>query len=1096
MGRLDQPLDRVRGGLARLVERRVVASGRARAGSRPRSGRRASRAGSGRARRGRRTLPPRAPPPPPPRGSLERVDAAPPAPGRRGRRTGGTACRSRRLPAARSPPAGPSIPRSTKRSRAAPQHLLVVAPRVGAQPGGRCLGHGPSLAEPEKIPPLLLHASGHRRRNAQPETIPPVSREPPCPRRPRHSASPQATPTAPRHPLAGPGRHRRRPADGRPGRHHREHRAALRAGAPRLRRRRARPGWSPPTPARSPACCCSAAGSPTGIGRRRAFLGGLVGFAASRPRSPGSRRRSAARRGPRPAGLRSPRCSRPTALSLVAITFTDARERAKAFGVYGAVASSGAAVGLLLGGVLTEYAGWRWCLFVNVAIAVVAFARRPGRAARTTAATPRPASTSSSGVLVTAGLAAIVLGCAQAAAHGWTSPRCSCPAGRRRLTGGARSWCGSAGRPSRCCRCGCSPTGPAPVPTSRSPSSVVGSFGMFLMLTYHFQVVLGLEPGAGRAGLPARCRWRCPASAYGLGSRLLPRVAPRCPDRARPAGRRRRARRCSSTLTPDSGYLTRDPARPRCCSGSAWAGLHAGDQRRHQRRRAAVRRGRRRHREHRDAGRQLRRYRRAQQRRRRRHGVVRRRARPVRAPPWCTATPPPPAGRRSPWPSRLPWSSVARPHATPSTSRRRTEMTVELNHTIVHAHDKQATARHLVEILGLPEPTTFGPFVVVQVANGVSLDFADDHGDAAPPALRVPGARGGVRRDPRPDPGARAGLLGRPVPPPTPARSTTTTAAAGSTGTTPTGTAWRSSRCRTAGAARDRPAEVAAHPPLAGRLAAAGDPRRARRRAGGHRRRRRRPGVAAQADHVRRDHLAAVLVGVVGAAMGAAGAEAGVVRDRRGDPFGVGETTIMAIQAWRGVPSHYNFTTTFDAVLMRGGAAGLAVVLLAGLAVLLVGVRRSDAPPAVRLGLTSGTLLLLVGCVIGFAMISNMSGVFQGSLRRRLRPPAGRLRRAAGVRRRPRGARLPAAHGRRRPGAAPRDRRARPGAARMPAMLLAGRPMSEPGAAGAGAADGRVGGVGTRRAGRARPEAAAVGLARALGVHRRGGRRGRSTSAP
>ena len=95
--------------------------------------------------------------------------------------------------------------------------------------------------------------------------------------------------------------------------------------------------------------------------------------------------------------------------------------------------------------------------------------------------------------------------------------------------------------------------------------------------------------------------------------------------------------------------------------------------------------------------------------------------------------------------------------------------------------------------------------------------------------------------------------------------------------------------------------------------------------------------------------------------------------------FGVGETTIMAIQAWRGVPSHYNFTTTFDAVLMRGGAAGLAVVLLAGLVVLLVGVRRSDAPPAVRLGLTAGTLLLLVGCVIGFAMISNMSGVFQGS---------------------------------------------------------------------------------------------------------------------
>jgi catechol 2,3-dioxygenase-like lactoylglutathione lyase family enzyme len=59
-------------------------------------------------------------------------------------------------------------------------------------------------------------------------------------------------------------------------------------------------------------------------------------------------------------------------------------------------------------------------------------------------------------------------------------------------------------------------------------------------------------------------------------------------------------------------------------------------------------------------------------------------------------------------------------------------MAVQLNHTIVHARDKQETARHLVDILGLPEPTTYGPFVVVQVANGVSLDVADDHGTPHP----------------------------------------------------------------------------------------------------------------------------------------------------------------------------------------------------------------------------------------------------------------------------------------------------------------------------------------------------------------------------
>jgi hypothetical protein len=95
--------------------------------------------------------------------------------------------------------------------------------------------------------------------------------------------------------------------------------------------------------------------------------------------------------------------------------------------------------------------------------------------------------------------------------------------------------------------------------------------------------------------------------------------------------------------------------------------------------------------------------------------------------------------------------------------------------------------------------------------------------------------------------------------------------------------------------------------------------------------------------------------------------------------FGLGETSIMAIQAWRGVPSHYNFTTPFDATLMRLGAGGLAFFLLAGLVVLLTGIRGSTAPASVRLGIVCGTVVLLVGCVIGFVMISNMSGVFQGS---------------------------------------------------------------------------------------------------------------------
>ena len=62
----------------------------------------------------------------------------------------------------------------------------------------------------------------------------------------------------------------------------------------------------------------------------------------------------------------------PASLALLTVLFTDAKERAKAFAVYGAIAGGGSAVGLLLGGVLTEYADWRWCFWVNVPVAVVA----------------------------------------------------------------------------------------------------------------------------------------------------------------------------------------------------------------------------------------------------------------------------------------------------------------------------------------------------------------------------------------------------------------------------------------------------------------------------------------------------------------------------------------------------------------------------------------------------------------------------------------------------------------------------------------------------------------------------------------------------
>ena len=56
-------------------------------------------------------------------------------------------------------------------------------------------------------------------------------------------------------------------------------------------------------------------------------------------------------------------------------------------------------------------------------------------------------------------------------------------------------------------------------------------------------------------------------------------------------------------------------------------------------------------------------------------------------------------------------------------------MAVELNHTIVNVRDKAASAAFYTEILGLPAATSFGPFAVVEMGNGVSLDLADDHGE-------------------------------------------------------------------------------------------------------------------------------------------------------------------------------------------------------------------------------------------------------------------------------------------------------------------------------------------------------------------------------
>jgi EmrB/QacA subfamily drug resistance transporter len=110
----------------------------------------------------------------------------------------------------------------------------------------------------------------------------------------------------------------------------------------------------------------------------------------------------------------------PAALSLITVTFHEEKERAKAFAVFGAIAGGGAAIGLLLGGILTEYASWRWCLFVNIPIAILAVSAAIPvlRESRIHGGTHYDIP---GAVLATGGLGALVWACTQPAEHGWGS---------------------------------------------------------------------------------------------------------------------------------------------------------------------------------------------------------------------------------------------------------------------------------------------------------------------------------------------------------------------------------------------------------------------------------------------------------------------------------------------------------------------------------------------------------------------------------------------------------------------------------------------------------------------------------------------------
>jgi len=259
------------------------------------------------------------------------------------------------------------------------------------------------------------------------------------------------------------------------------------------------------------------------LGRKRAFLIGLIGFAAGSALGGAAVNLGMLVFGRALQGAFAAILT-PTALSLLAVTFTEPKERGRAFAVYGAIASSGGAVGLLLGGALTEYSSWRWCMYVNVAIAVLAAAA--GLAYLMDAEVRGRTRFDVLGVLlVTGGLVLVIYACSQAVGKGWSATevvsllvvamvlltlfvlwesRAADPLLPLRIL-----W--DRNRGGACLAAGC---------------AVVGMLGMFLLLTYYFQVVLAYSPvTAGLAFLPLTLA--VAASAFGIASPLLPRVPPR-----------------------------------------------------------------------------------------------------------------------------------------------------------------------------------------------------------------------------------------------------------------------------------------------------------------------------------------------------------------------------------------------------------------------------------------------------------------------------------------------------------------------------------------------------------------------------------------
>lgn len=259
-------------------------------------------------------------------------------------------------------------------------------------------------------------------------------------------------------------------------------------------------------------------------GRRVAFITGLVGFAAASALG-GAAVGETMLLGARALQGVFAALLAPAALSLLTVMFVKPSERAKAFGVYGAISGAGAAVGLLLGGVLTEYLDWRWTMYINVAFAAVALVgavleiREPARHNHSTHLDVAGV------VLASSGLALVVYGFSHAAETSWTDTTTLVSLGVAAVLLLAFAlWQARAAEPLL----------PPRVVVDRMRGgaylsiglAVIGMFGTFLFLTYYLQVVHGYSPvKSGFAFLPMVASMMVGSTQ--IGARLVTRVPPR-----------------------------------------------------------------------------------------------------------------------------------------------------------------------------------------------------------------------------------------------------------------------------------------------------------------------------------------------------------------------------------------------------------------------------------------------------------------------------------------------------------------------------------------------------------------------------------------